>query len=406
MSKIRTYLFIHQNMPGQFLHIARHLRDEGQRVVFITKNKVNAMHNTGKIVYDLHRPLTKDIHHYLKGTEEGILHGQAVYRAIQTVLQQGWQPDVVVGHCGWGETLFVKDALPKVPLINYFEFYYRPHGQDVGFDPEYPSGLDTLLSAKVKNNINYMCLHSCDWGLTPTRWQQSTYPTIHHAKMSVIHEGVDTRAIAPDPNATLMTPSGRELRAGQKIITYVARNMEPYRGFHIFMRALPEIHRRHPDADIIMIGGDGVSYGKHLPEGDTYKKRMLAEVQIDPDKVHWMDYLQTDEFVRALQVSAAHIYLTYPFVLSWSVLEAMSAGCLLVGSRTPPVEEVIRHEKNGLLVDFFDVQGLADTIDQVLRAPAAFAHLRQAARETMLAYYDVKTVTLPRQLALINSFAG
>jgi glycosyltransferase involved in cell wall biosynthesis len=153
-----------------------------------------------------------------------------------------------------------------------------------------------------------------------------------------------------------------------------------------------------------MIGGDGVSYGKHLPEGETYKKRMLAEVQIDPDKVHWMDYLQTDEFVRALQVSAAHVYLTYPFVLSWSVLEAMSAGCLLVGSRTPPVEEVISHEKNGLLVDFFDVQGFTDTIDRVLTTPEAFAHLRKAARDTMLAHYDVKTVTLPRHLALIDSF--
>jgi glycosyltransferase involved in cell wall biosynthesis len=403
MGKIRTYFFIHQSMPGQFLHLARHLRDEGHRIMFITRNKENALHNTGKIVYELHRQ-TAGVHHYLKGTEEGVLQGQAVFRSIKTLQRQGWNPDVVMGHCGWGETLFVKDALPDVPLINYFEFYYASSGQDVNFDPEFPSGMDTRLSVRVKNSINHMSLHGCDWGITPTQWQLSTYPPRHHHRMSVIHEGVDTNVIRPDPNATLRTPGGKELRAGQKIVTFVSRNLEPYRGFHIFMRAIPEIQRRHRDADIVIIGGEGVSYGRHLPEGDSYKKRMLNEVQFDAEKVHFMDTLPTHEFLRAMQVSAVHVYLTYPFVLSWSMLEAMSAGCLLVGSRTAPVEEVLKHEKNGLLVDFFDVQGLADTIARVLETPQAFAHLREAARRTMLAHYDVKSVTLPRQLALIDSF--
>jgi glycosyltransferase involved in cell wall biosynthesis len=222
------------------------------------------------------------------------------------------------------------------------------------------------------------------------------------SKMSVIHEGINTAAIAPNADAVFVTASGKTLRAGQKVVTFVARNLEPYRGFHIFMRAIPEIQRRHPDAEILIVGSEGVSYGRKLPEGDSYKKRLLAEVAFNPDTVHFTGSLQTEQFRQIMQVSAAHVYLTYPFVLSWSMLEAMSAGCLVIGSRTAPVEEVIVDGRNGILVDFLDINGLADITCEALARPERFVKIRKAARATVLARYDLETVALPRQIALLD----
>lgn len=397
----KTYVFIHQNMPAQFLHLCRHLRDKGHRVIFITRNKNNHLQGVNKIVYQTTRTPHKEIHPYLRGTEDGILHAQAIYRVLKKHMN-GVVPDVIIGHSGWGETILVKEAFPHVPLLNYFEFYYRNIGQDLGFDPEYMPDIDTVLAAPIKNTINLLSGDACDWGLTPTQWQFSTYPTSIQSKMSVIHEGVDTNAIRPRSDATFTTASGKELKAGQKIVTFVSRNLEPYRGFHIFMRAIPEIQRRHPDAEILIVGSEGTSYGRKLPEGDSYKKRMLAEVSFNPETVHFTGHLETARFRAVMQISAAHIYLTYPFVLSWSMLESMATGCLVIGSKTAPVEEVLIDGRNGLLVDFFDKQGLVDRISEALSKPERFADMRRAARETVMARYDLYAHCLPRQLGLIE----
>ena len=219
--------------------------------------------------------------------------------------------------------------------------------------------------------------------------------------MSVIHEGIDTDAIRPNPEATFTLPDGQVLRPGMKVVTFVARNLEPYRGFHVFMRAIPEIQKRHPDAHFLIVGKDGVSYGRQLPEGETYKKRLLDEVAFDLSKVHFTGHLQTREFRAVMHVSAAHVYLTYPFVLSWSLMEAMSSGCLIIGSRTRPVQEVIQDRQNGLLVDFLDRAALVDRVDEALSEPAKLQPLRIAARDLMVARYDTRAVCLPRQLGLV-----
>ncbi|MBR0904591.1 glycosyltransferase family 4 protein [Bradyrhizobium liaoningense] len=397
-----TYLFIHQNMPAQFLHMCRYLRDRGHRIAFITRNQANELVKVQKVTYELSREPKADIHPYLQGPESGVLHGQAVYRATAALLKQNFNPDLVVGHAGWGETLFMKDLLPKTPLLSYFEFFYQAQGRDLDFDPEYPSTVDNQLSTRFKNTVNLIAMESCDWGLTPTQWQFSTYPLHFQSKMSVIHEGIDTKAIRPQDVAAFTTATGKTLHKGQKIVTYVARNLEPYRGFHIFMRAIPEIQRRHPDAEILIVGSEGVSYGRRLPEGDSYKKRLLSEVSFNADTVHFTGHLETEQFRKVMQVSSAHVYLTYPFVLSWSLLEAMASGCLIVGSRTPPVEEVIAHRVNGLLVDFFNVNELADAVCEVLARPEKFKRLRDAARATAVARFDLETVSLPRQIALLD----
>lgn len=404
--KQRTYLFIHQNMPAQFLHLCIYLRDRGHNVVFITRNKTNQLGRVTKVLYETTRGAKDDTHPYMKSLEDGILHGQAVFRSVTSLLQKGFKPDVIVGHAGWGETLFVKDALPNTPVLNYWEFFYNSVGQDVNFDPEYPSNIDSILSMRIRNSVALLTSAGSDWGITPTQWQYSTHPAGMQAKMSVIHEGVDTLAIRPNPAAIYRLPNGKELRPGMKILTYVARNLEPYRGFHVFMRALPEIQKRHPDAEILIVGQDGVSYGGKLPEGDSYKKRMLAEVSFNPDRVHFTGHLATPEFRAVMHVSSAHIYLTYPFVLSWSMLEAMATGCVIIGSRTAPVQEVIVDRENGLLVDFFDRAALVDRIDEVLADPAGFVAMREAARRTAIARYDLHSICLPRQIALVDSLVN
>ena len=401
--KQRTYFFIHQNMPAQFLHLCLYLRDRGHNIVFITRNKQNQIGKVTKLMYATSREPKSDTHPYMKSLEDGILHGQAVFRSIKNLLSKGFRPDIVIGHAGWGETLFVKDALPDTPVLNYWEFFYNALGQDVGFDPEYASSIDSILSLRIKNSVALLTSAGSDWGLTPTQWQYSTHPAGMQAKMSVIHEGIDTQAIRPNPEAVYRLPNGKELRPGMKVVTYVARNLEPYRGFHIFMRAIPEIQKRHPDAEILIVGQDGVSYGAKLPEGDSYKKRMLAEVSFDENRVHFTGHLRSPEFRAAMHVSSAHIYLTYPFVLSWSLLEAMASGCLVVGSRTAPVQEVITDRENGLLVDFFDRATLVERIDEALSKPESFFDIREAARRTAVSKYDLQSICLPRQLGLIDS---
>lgn len=390
-------------MPAQFLHLCRHFRERGDDVVFITRNKLNMLAGVTKVVYPDPREAGEKTHPYIRNLESGVLHGQAVFRSITNLQKRGFKPDIVIGHAGWGETLFVKDALPNTPVLNYFEFFYNAVGQDVGFDPAQPANSDSILSLRVKNAVALLANAGCDWGLTPTQWQFSTHPPAFQSKMSVIHEGIDTDAIKPNPDAVFTTPGGKVLRAGDKVVTYVARNLEPYRGFPTFMRAIPEIQRRHPDAEILIVGQDGVSYGAKLPEGDSYKKRMLAEVSFDTSRVHFTGHLRTPEFRAAMHVSAAHIYLTYPFVLSWSLLEAMSSGCLIIGSRTAPVEEAIVDGVNGVLVDFFNPTEVAERVSEALTKPAAFASIRKAARDTVLARYDLRSVCLPRQVGLLEN---
>jgi glycosyltransferase involved in cell wall biosynthesis len=296
-----------------------------------------------------------------------------------------------------------------VPLLAYFEFFYHRNGVDVGFDPEFVSLFDDLARLRTKNAVNLMGIDAADWGHTPTRWQQSLYPPEMRRRISVIHEGVDTDAAAPNPGAwSRLARSGHRLTAMDEVITYVSRNLEPYRGFHIFMRALPEILRRRPRAHAIIVGGDDVSYGYPALPGTTYRERMLQEVggRLDLDRVHFLGQVPYDVYLNILQVSSAHIYLTYPFVLSWSFIEAMACGCLLIGSATPPVMEVLEDGVNGLSVDFFSPEALASRVDEVLARPGRLADLRARARETVIANFDLRRRQLPRWEGLIDDIVN
>jgi glycosyltransferase involved in cell wall biosynthesis len=387
-------LFVHQNFPGQYRHLAAHYaRQPGFRVVGIGE-KANVLRQprlpgVQLLGYDL--PELEKPDPFNASVLKAIHRGKRVAAGALHLKRQGFSPDVIFAHIGWGEALFLKDVFPKARVLLYCEFFYRARGGDMGFDPEFPVTPEKVLRLRVMNAPLLMSLDASDWGMVPTRWQQRQFPAAHAARMSVIHDGIDTDAVSP----------GKEpLR--EEIITYVARNLEPYRGFHVFMRAIPEIQKRRPNARIVIVGGDEVSYSPRLPPGQTYRQYLLREIdgKADLSRVHFTGKLPYRDYVEVLRKSSVHVYLTYPFVLSWSLLEAMSAGCLVVGSRTPPVEEVIRDGENGLLVDFFSTEQIADRIDEALSMNDSRL-LRQRARGTVIEGYDLKRICLPAQLGLV-----
>lgn len=399
-------LFIHQNMPGQYKHLVRHFAARGDEVTFITKPGKPDIAGVRKVTYSPQREPGRNTHHYLSYLESAVLHGQQVARVCLALKKSGWRPDIICAHPGWGEALFVKDVFEDSPLLSYCEFFYRAHGADVNFDPREPTDIDGLFRIRAKNCNLITSLDTCDRGIAPTWWQKRAHPAEYWPKIAVIHEGVDTAICKPDPAATITLPGGRKLTRADEVVTYVARNLEPYRGFPIFMRALDDICRRRPNATILVVGGDDVSYGRAPSDAKNWREKMLREVTIDPARVIFLGRVPYGTFLSILRLSRAHIYLTYPFVLSWSMLEAMATGCPIVGSRTGPVVEVVEDRVNGLLADFFQPAEVADRVVELLEDHDLRARVSERARETVVARYDLRSRCLPQQIELIEEMAG
>ena len=384
-------LFIHQNFPGQFRHLAEHLnKDPKHQVKAICQAQAPTLAGIDTIRYQPARAASPHTHHYNRPLESHTLNAQAVCKLLLDLKASGYQPDIVLAHTGWGEALYVKDVFPNSKLIGFFEFYYHARGADTDFDPEFPQTLDDVLRIRNKNATHLLSLEVVDAGVCPTQWQKSTFPTEFQHKMHLIHEGIHTELAKPNNKAAYQLANGITLTAKDEVIAYVARNLEPYRGFHQFMRAVELICKRRPKAHILIIGGDDISYGRKLPKGETWRQKMLKEVALDESRVHFLGKLPYQNYLQALQISSAHIYLTVPFVLSWSMLEAMAIECAVIASNTAPVSEVIQHGKNGLLVDFFIPSEIADTADHVINKPKQYHKMRQAARKTILDKYTIE----------------
>jgi glycosyltransferase involved in cell wall biosynthesis len=375
-------LVAHQNFPGQFGRLVRAWGARpGWEVRALGRESAPGLPGFGGLMrYRLARSVHAQQHPYLRKMELATLHGQAAAKAMMQMKRAGFVPDTILAHPGWGETLYAKDVFPDARLVHLCEWYYAAQGADVGFDPEFPSTLDDHARLRTWNALHALNLAQCDAAVSPTHWQRERHPAPLRERIVVQHEGIELDRLAPDADAALVTRGGRVLRRGDPVVTFVARNLEPYRGFHVFMRAWQRLQRLQPRAHAVIVGGDGVSYGSAPADAPCWRERLLREVEVDPARTHFLGRLPYDRYVTVLQVSAVHAYLTYPFVLSWSMLEAMACGALVVGSDTAPVREVLRHGENGLLLPFFDVAAWAETIATALESPAAFAGLRTQAR--------------------------
>lgn len=400
-------LLVHQNFPGQFLHLAPALARRGHEVLALTDEKNQRVSPVRTVRYKAPEPVETDSvlgRNYSNFAERGLLAARAA-RALRD--RHGFVPDLVIGHSGWGETLFLNEIWPKSRLLVYAELMYRTQGQDVGFDPEiYPDRDEARFMTVARSAHLLQGIVQADGAIAPTRYQADSFPVELQRKITVVHDGIDTSRVRPDPDASLVLPDVRKLSARDEVLSFVSRSLEPYRGFHVFMRALPEVLAARPAAQVVLVGGEGVSYGSAPRDGRSWKQVMLEELgsRIDSGRVHFAGRLPYAQYLSLIQLARVHCYLSYPFVLSWSLTEAMSAGSYVVASDTAPVKELIRDGHNGRLVPFFDVQALSRALIRGLAGDPDAPRLQQAARQTILSGYDLHRHSLPRQIEWVESF--
>ncbi|MBR0800503.1 glycosyltransferase [Bradyrhizobium jicamae] len=401
-------LFVHQNFPAQFRHVAQFLEQAGDQVIAVTDAKNTQARLVKTLEYHVEPALVGTPPPPLAPFAGQVVRARAVAEVMLNLRNKGFIPDLVIGHVGWGECLAVRDIWPATKFGIHAEFYYASEGANIGFDPEFQSLLsfDERFAVRLRNAPLLLSMTDADFGIAPTIWQKERYPASLKSKIHVFHEGVDTDLVAPSQSSNFVLPSGRALTAHDEVITFVNRNLEPYRGYHIFMRALPRVLAERQNAHVVIVGGNGASYGPAPQDGRSWKDIFFNEVKdsLPADRVHFVGKIPYASFIALMQLSSAHVYLTYPFVLSWSMLEAMSASALVIASKTAPVEEVITDNDNGLLFNFFDIETLADIVIEALAEPSRFSEIRENARRHIVEQYDLKRRCLPQWTNFVRQF--
>lgn len=396
-------LFIHPNFPAQFRFLAEALaKNPSNTVLFATENPRPEWEIKGvkKIVFTSHEPedsMGPLVVPFLKAEKKG----EAVLKTLMELKETGFIPDIIYGHSGWGSTWFIRDIFPEALFVGYFEWYYNEKGEDVMFDRDAPISPMASARLRLKNAVIHNDLITCDIGISPTKWQKSQFPEDLQEKIVELHEGINTEYFKPNDSPSLRI-SDIDFSEKDRIITYSARGMEPYRGFPQFIESLSYIQKEDPDCKVIIVGSDRVCYGPPLPDGKSYKEKMLESVPLDHSRIFFTGSLPYGEYLKVLQASTVHVYLTRPFVLSWSLLEAMACGCTVVGSDTPPVQEVITEGVNGFLADFHKPENIAEKVLSVLSYPSFMTEIKQKARNTIVERYNLSE-KLSKHLNIINN---
>ncbi len=397
-------LVSHNNFPGQYRRLMAYvepMKDVEVATVTLTGNKNK--YSLPRVNFAPHRPAHKEIHPAVRSVEDNVIMGQAAYKSLMGYKKKKGSPDIILAHSGWGASLFFKDIFPDAKFLSYYEWYYHCHGGDGEFIERKRYDANAEMRIRMKNTPILHDLAAQDWGQCPTQFQKSRFPEIFHDRISVLHDGVDTEYFSPKEGVKVKV-GDKTLTASDEVITYVARGMEAYRGFPQFMEAVSKLQKIRPNLHVVVLGDDRIAYGSKQPDGKGMKEPMLKKFEFDMNRLHFMG-LQPLAVMRALlQISSAHIYLTAPFVLSWSMLEAMSTGALIIASDTDPVKELIRDGENGILVDFWHVDALVDKTNKVLDNPKEFEHLRGQARNRIVNHYSTVDL-LPKYWQMINDVA-
>ncbi len=398
-------LFLHDNFPAQFGVLGQYLASKGWNVWFGTQRKGSGLDGLTVFNYTPHRDITEKIHPYVGGFEKAVLNGQGLARTALKFKSKGLAPDIVMAHSGWGPGLYAKDIWPDAKYVGYFEWYYNSHAPDLVFLGEKKREIDDDLRTRTRNAAIQMDLISCDAALCPTEFQKSQFPDCLKNKITVIHDGIDTDTYKPAPGAKLQL-EGLDLNHVDELVTYVARGMEPYRGFPEFMKALERILKNRPTAHAVIVGEDRVAYGKKLPEGESFKKRALDECDLDMSRIHFTGLLARKDYLKVLQASNVHVYLTVPFVLSWSMMEAMSTGCAIVTSDVPAVDEMAGREfKTVRQVDHRNPAALAEAVESLLEDKEKAVSLGASARKFIEEGYSMREI-FPAKDALLKRLAA
>ncbi len=402
------FLFVHQNMPGQYRELVKWLAAKKQHdIVFLTQRKKPPSFDGVKtVIYKPHHVAAEDVYGLVQIWENAAGNGFGAAQAAEKLRDAGFTPDIIIGHVGWGELTFIREIYPDVPVIGFFEYFYSTKGGPVGFDPDKPPSAHSPYLMAAHNTVPLVNIEVVDLGHCPTYWQRDRFPKSFHDRVYVCHDGIRTDDMQPNPNAEVaLGRLDKPITHDDEIVTYMARNLEATRGFDQFMRALPKIQAARPNARFLIIGGSGTSYGPKSKHPRGFRGQMEAEVgdQMNWEKVHFLGQVPYANYQNIIQVSSCHIYLTMPFVMSWSLLEAMSMQATVVASDVASVREAVTHGETGILVDFFDSDALAAQITDVLANPADYAHIGPKARKHVIATYDFMTVCLPEHLKQINA---
>jgi len=394
-------LFVHQNFPAQFGHVARHLvRSLGWECTFVSKTPAGESGGVRKIAYDTSGGARETTHYCSRSFENAVWHAHGVYEACKR--HRELRPDLIVGHSGFGSTAYLPELYPGVPIVNYFEYYYHPHGSDMDFRPEFPPTELDFLRARTRNATLLLDLETCSRGYSPTRYQRDLFPDAYRPKIDVIFDGVETDLFRRREGVPRRI-GDVEIPPGTRVATYVSRGFESMRGFDIFMKVAKRVYKRFPDVLFVVVGSDRICYGgdeRHISH-KTFREHVMAQDNYDMSRFLFTGLIPVESLVDLFSISDLHFYFTVPFVLSWSLMDALACGCVVLGSDTPPVREMIEDGGNGLLCGFSDVQGFADRAVEVLENPGRFRHLGEEAARRINADYAID-VTLPRLVKLFQ----
>ena len=396
-------LFIHPSFPGQFKFVAPHAAKVGHEVVFLSMRTVNSLRSVRQISYSVGAAEQTQTA-LLQPSADVLSHALAARRVAELLLGEGFYPDVIIVHPGWGEAMFIKDVFPKAKLIAFLEYFFTHKSGFSGFDGS-SDDVDASAMLRIRNAPWLQALNEADWNVSPTRWQKSLFPETYQDQITVLHEGIDCGKFSPVIEATLALPNGKLLKKGMEVITFVSRYLEPIRGLNTALRAAKIVLEQRPLAQVLVIGEDGRSYGNRPRDGKALSTSLLEELDLPPERVHFLGTVPQSTIVTALQISMVHLFLTYPFLISWSVLEALACECVVVASDTGPVRDIITNQVNGILLDFFDHEAFASTACKVLSAPTSFTHLGNAGRAGMLADFN-GAINMRRQLSMIENIAA